>query len=118
MILLLCDDLLFSSRITGVARSHGLDVKIARSPQDLLALAQAQVPACALLDLHVGALDISTLIPALKAAGNPFLVGYGSHVDAATLKAARDAGCDLVLPRSKFVELLPDQLPQWASPQR
>ena len=36
----------------------------------------------------------------------PTIIGYGSHVDTATLKAARDAGCDVVLPRSKFVEEL------------
>ena len=41
------------------------------------------------------------------------VVGYGSHVDAATLHAARVAGCDPVLPRSKFVEELPGALPGW-----
>lgn len=33
---------------------------------------------------------------------------YGSHVDASTLKAARSAGGDIVLPRSQFVADLPD----------
>ena len=32
---------------------------------------------------------------------------------AAGLRAAREAGCDLVLPRSKFVEELPRALPGW-----
>ena len=117
--LLLCDDLLFSSRISGTARALALDLKTVRSAADLLALAEAEPPACVLLDLHQPGLDIAALVPNLKAAGNPFLVGYGSHVDAPTLKAARDAGCDLVLPRSKFVELLPEQLALWAtSPKR
>ena len=38
---------------------------------------------------------------------------YGSHVDTAGLKAARVAGCDLVLPRSAFAEQLPSRLPAW-----
>ena len=43
----------------------------------------------------------------------PRMVAYGSHVDAAVLRAAREAGCDPVLPRSKFVEELPRALPEW-----
>jgi len=34
-------------------------------------------------------------------------------VDATGLKTARDAGCDVVLPRSAFVEQLPHKLPEW-----
>ena len=30
------------------------------------------------------------------------IVGFGPHVDDATAQAARDAGADLVLPRSRF----------------
>jgi len=37
-------------------------------------------------------------------------VAYGSHVDKARLDAARAAGCDEVLPRSKFSAELPDLL--------
>ena len=44
------------------------------------------------------------------------MVGYGSHVEAATLRAARAAGCDPVWPRSKFVEELPRALPGWLAP--
>ena len=45
----------------------------------------------------------------------PRVVAYGSHVDTATLRAARAAGCDPVLPRSKFVEDLAQELPAWLS---
>jgi hypothetical protein len=43
----------------------------------------------------------------------PRVIAYGSHVEAATLHAAREAGCDLVLPRSRFVEELPVSLGAW-----
>ena len=41
------------------------------------------------------------------------VIGYGSHVDAARLKAARKAGCDEVLPRSAFFEDLQTKLQKW-----
>jgi CheY-like chemotaxis protein len=111
--LLLSDDLLFTSRITGTARSLGLEMKSARAAAELLALVKTQTPACVLIDLQNPGLDIAALVLHLKAAGHIYLVGYGSHVDTATLKAAREAGCDLVLPRSKFVEDLATELPGW-----
>lgn len=111
--LLLCDDLLFQSRITATARALGLDLQTVRTPGDLLTRAQDQSPACVIIDLHHPGLDLATLVPALKEWGNPYLVGYGSHVDAPTLHNAREAGCDLVLPRSKFVEDLPQKMPEW-----
>jgi hypothetical protein len=43
----------------------------------------------------------------------PRVVAYGSHVDTESLRAARAAGCDPVLPRSKFIEELPSALPDW-----
>ena len=40
---------------------------------------------------------------------------HPGQVDTATLQAARDAGCDVVWPRSKFVADLAAALPQWFS---
>ena len=67
-----------------------------------------------LVDLHNPGLDLPRLLDDLKALGAPpRVVAYGSHVEAATLHAARVAGCDPVLPRSRFVEDLPEALPGW-----
>jgi DNA-binding NarL/FixJ family response regulator len=112
--LLLSDDLLFTSRITGTARDLGLSLKSARTPDRLAALAREQAPCCVLLDLSNPGLAIADAVHALKAASpGVYLVAYGSHVDTATLRAAREAGCDVVLPRSRFVEDLPRQLAAW-----
>jgi CheY-like chemotaxis protein len=115
--LLLCDDLMFASRITGTARDLGLVVKVARSPQVLVDLARQLSPACVLLDLANPGLALDELIRQLGevCAPLPRLVAYGSHVDTEVLRAARAAGCDPVLPRSKFVEELPRALAQWLS---
>ena len=113
--LLLSDDLMFTSRITGTARDLGLTVKVARSPEVLLSLARQQTPRCVFLDLANPGLVLGDFLRQLAEACNPMprLVAYGSHVDTKTLHAARAAGCDPVLPRSKFVEDLPKMLQEW-----
>ncbi len=114
--LLLSDDLMFSSRVTGTARDLGLDVRTARSVDALLSLARDMTPACVILDLAHAGLRVQELLVELRRHVSPMprIVAYGSHVDADTLRGAREAGCDLVLPRSKFVEALPRSLPVWA----
>jgi CheY-like chemotaxis protein len=115
--LLLCDDLLFASRITGEARALGLTVTPARSLEQLLELARREAPSCVLIDLAFPGLVLADLFRSLGEACDPLprVAAYGSHVDADSLRAARSAGCDPVLPRSKFVEELPRALPQWLS---
>jgi CheY-like chemotaxis protein len=116
--ILLTDDLIFTSRVTGTGRDLGLAITAARTPAALLDLAARQPPACVILDLAHPGLDLLVLIASLG--GLPHrarIVAYGSHVDTASLKAARDAGCDVVLPRSKFVEELPTALPRWLAPE-
>jgi CheY-like chemotaxis protein len=106
---------MFTSRVTGTARDLGLTVRPARSVAVLENLAGQQAPGCVILDLANPTLKVAELVAWLRAhcSPMPFLVAYGSHVDTATLRAAREAGCDLVLPRSKFVEELPRALPKW-----
>src|SRR5262245_53839651 len=113
--LLLSDDLMFTSRITATARQLGLEIRSASAQVGLEKLAERQAPRCVILDLSNPGLEVGALIRRLREVWPqpPFVVGYGSHVDAATLRAAREAGCDLVLPRSKFVEELPRALPGW-----
>jgi CheY-like chemotaxis protein len=113
--LLLSDDMIFTSRITGTARALGITVKAARSSDVLLGMARQYPPTLILVDLSNPGLQLPELIQALRTVSPamPRMVAYGSHVDAAVLHAAREAGCDPVLPRSKFVEELPRALPEW-----
>ncbi len=113
--LLLCDDLIFASRITGEARALGLTVQPVRSMEQLLEIARQETPSGILLDLAFPGLDLSELFRRLREsdAALPRVIAYGSHVDTESLRAARSAGCDPVLPRSKFVEELPRSLSQW-----
>jgi CheY-like chemotaxis protein len=116
--ILLCDDLMFASRITGTARSLGLTMRTVRSGTDLEQLAAEEKPLCVILDLANPGLSVVDVVRRLRPEGDiPVIVAYGSHVDAAGLNAARQAGCDLVLPRSKFVEELATALPRWLAGQ-
>jgi CheY-like chemotaxis protein len=113
--LLLSDDLIFTSRIVGTAQGLGLTVQSAKKAPELLELARRLRPACVIVDLANPGLAIAELVAELRRDAEPDLrvVAYGSHVDAAGLKQARDAGCDPVLPRSKFVQDLAATLPSW-----
>jgi DNA-binding NarL/FixJ family response regulator len=112
--LLLTDDMIFSSRITGTAQALGLKVKVVKSIEDLAARAREHTPTCLIIDLSHPGLQVPESIRELKdTSPMPRLVAYGSHVDAAMLRAAREAGCDVVLPRSQFVEKLPNELASW-----
>ncbi|CAN5491732.1 hypothetical protein BH11PLA2_BH11PLA2_22390 [soil metagenome] len=107
---LLCDDLIFTSKIIATARAHGLTVKSVRSIEALLAAANEDANAGILLDLHHSNYDLATLVQSLPGRN---ITAYGSHVDVERLKAARAAGCTRVLPRSAFVEKLETELPGW-----
>jgi DNA-binding NarL/FixJ family response regulator len=113
---LLSDDMMFTSRITGTARDLGFEIRVARSQVALDAMIRSQPPAAVIIDLANPGLNLSTLLTAAKAANQATtIVAYGSHVDTETLKQARQAGCDVVLPRSQLAERLPDLLPEWLS---
>jgi len=116
--LLLSDDLIFTSRITATARALGLTIQVARSAAALLPLAGQEMPRCVLIDLANPGLVLPELIRQLGEVcrPRPRLVAYGSHVDTASLRGAREAGCDPVWPRSKFVEELEEAFLEWFAP--
>jgi CheY-like chemotaxis protein len=114
-VVVLCDDLLFSSRISAAARSHGTEVRTLRTAQQVVELAKQEAPSCVIVDLGNPELDIGGLVARLKecCAKMPRVVAFGSHVDAAGLHAAREAGCDPVWPKSKFAEAVEGAIVEW-----
>jgi CheY-like chemotaxis protein len=114
--LVLSDDLLDASRVIGEGKAAGLTVAQCRDSSALLS-AMERKPTLVVLDLHNPGLEVDKVVPQLKAGGTK-VVAYGSHVDAARLKAARQAGCDEVLPRSAFFAELREGLAAWIEPRR
>jgi DNA-binding NarL/FixJ family response regulator len=115
--ILLCDDFIFTSRIAGEAKAQGLALRPLKKVADLRRFSLETTPRCVIIDLNLPDLVIGELVSELAALmPKPMIVGYGSHVDAPILKKARDAGCDIVWPRSKFAEELAASLPIWFKP--
>ncbi len=105
MILLLSDDLIDASKTIGHARALGLAVTQCRTAADAIAHIESQEIACCIVDLHLPGLNIDELIGALdRLPRKPRVIAYGSHVDAGRLSAARESGCDEVMPRSKYFD--------------
>ena len=87
-------DLMDRSKVAGAA-GPATEVTFVRSPADLAGVGAE----LAVLDLsRPGALDA---LPALAQAGVR-TVGFASHVDRELIEAAQAAGCEQVLPRSRF----------------
>lgn len=107
--LLLSRDLIFTSKVTGTAQALGHRVIVAGNIALVRAILERWAPVVVFVDLAAGDLVGSpSLLQYQEVAppGTPF-VAFGSHVDTEALAAARAAGCDPVLPRSRFTVELP-----------
>jgi PleD family two-component response regulator len=113
MVLVAVDDLLFSSKIRSVAKHAGVEVTFARTPPEILDQTRALKPDLVIFDLNSGKADPIGTIGALKrdpATSSVRTIGFVSHVDAATIAAAREAGIDEVMARSAFAGQLAEIL--------
>jgi hypothetical protein len=95
----LVPDLMDRSRL---ARLGDVEVVHVATPQDLAVTA-------AIGDLVVVDLSRPGVLDVVAGLGVP-VVGFASHVDTALLDAARAAGCEEVLPRSRFFATLAARL--------
>jgi DNA-binding NarL/FixJ family response regulator len=112
---LFSDDLLWISRVMGVAKDVGCKIIPARTVEQLGKAVAQHGPRCVLIDLGHQAMsqDPTPVIEQIKATGPTRLVAYGSHIETAQLAAARKAGCSPVLARSKMADQLAELLPEW-----
>jgi len=112
---LLCDDLMWMSRVMGEAKELGCKIIPARTVEQLTKAITVSGPMCVIIDLaqaQIGS-DPTPIIDQLKAAGITRFVAYGSHVETVQLALARTAGCDPALARSKMAAQLANLLPEW-----
>ncbi|MFT3881529.1 MAG: hypothetical protein QM703_17915 [Gemmatales bacterium] len=114
---LLCDDLMWMSRVMGEAKELGCKIIPGRTVEQLIKAIGVNGPMCTIIDLaqaQIGG-DPTPVIDQLKAAGITKFVAYGSHIETAQLAAARAAGCNPTLARSKMAADLATLLPGWLS---
>lgn len=116
-VLAVVDDLFFVSKLQETARQVGAPLVTVRAEDFRLEAVRQQQPALAIFDLNTTTANAVELIRQLKAdaelARVPVL-GFFSHVQVELQEAAQEAGCEQVLPRSKFTATLPALLRQYA----
>ena len=113
MIVCAVDDLIFSVKISTAAKSLGVELYFERAADRVVTTVREKRPSLVIFDLNSSRLQPLAAIAAIK--GDAELattrtLGYVSHVDTATIEAAREAGIDQVLARSAFSERLGDIL--------
>jgi CheY-like chemotaxis protein len=113
MILVVADDLLFRSKISTTAKTLGVVVRAATTPDAALERAREDHPTLVLIDLDgqkpapFEVLQRFSDDPALRQLAT---VGFVSHVHADLVRRARELGIGQVMARSAFVAGLADLL--------
>lgn len=117
-LLVVMSDLLFRSKIDEVARRLGLELRVAKSPEQLDRQLAAGEPALAIVDLEENALDSFAAIARIRTARpeTPIL-GFAGHGNVDAIRRAREGGAT-VLARSGFTAQLPELLTQVANRER
>ena len=113
MILAVLDDLMFTSKIKTTASGLGAAVTFARSADAALAEMRKSLPSLVIFDLNNARINPLAIVASMKE--DPSLasvptMGFVSHVDSATIAAARDAGVGEILARSAFATQLAEIL--------
>ena len=106
-------DLMFRSRITEVAKALGVEVRFVRDPDQIVSSALEDLPVRVILDLDnpmVRGVEAITRLRAESETASLPVIGFLSHVNLDVRKEASEAGCTETLPRSQFVQRLPELL--------
>ena len=103
-VVLLSNDLMVVSRVTGAASMSGSAVRVAANTTAAAALHSERAADLIVVDLGLPALELDLLLSSVKSNTDHSakVVAFGPHVHAERLAAAREAGCDAVLSRGQF----------------
>jgi CheY-like chemotaxis protein len=104
----LVDDMFFASKISAAAAQAGRQLERIKTREQLEQLAAAP-PSLVIVDLNSDRIDPIAAIDFLKSTADlraiP-VVAFVSHVQTELIRRAQEAGCDHVLPRSSFTQML------------
>lgn len=113
------DDLFFVGKLQGTARQVGVSLTVVRAADFDLETLRKNKPPLVIFDLNTTSASAVELVRQLKEDEDlryvPVL-GFFSHVQVELQRAAQQAGCEQVLPRSKFTATLPQLLKPYATP--
>lgn len=106
-VLVVENDLFFSSRIAGALKSMGLIPIVTSSESRIDETLAAGAPALAIVDMAAGPLDPLAVIAKLKSPGVPVpVIAFGEHTNGVALEEARRAGCEQVVTNGKLTASL------------
>jgi CheY-like chemotaxis protein len=112
-IIIAVDDMFFAAKILGTAESLGRQVERVKTQEELAEAAAHTPVALIIVDLNATQLRALELIETFKAdprlAAIP-LLGFLSHVQVELKQRAEALGCDYVMARSAFSQMLPEIL--------
>lgn len=112
------DDIFFVGKLQGTARQVDVSLTTVSAADFDLESLRKDTPALVIFDLNTTSGNAVELIRRLKADAETATVpvlGFYSHVQVELQRAAQEAGCEQVLPRSKFTTTLPALLKQYAA---
>ena len=101
----LCADLISTARIRGAGAATGVEVRIARNAEDAVQRAGESDVKLVVIDLDTRGDPVGTVsrLKADPATATVPILCFVSHVREDLIKAAREAGADLVMARGAFV---------------
>ncbi|MFN7292181.1 MAG: hypothetical protein ACK5YR_09165 [Pirellula sp.] len=103
MIVLLTNDLMFQSKVSGAVRNAGKQLVVDRSVERIIERTDANAVKLILIDLSLQTLELESAVKSLRDEfGNASIMAFGAHVDVARLEEAKRAGADSVLTRGQF----------------
>ena len=104
-LLLVADDLFFSSRVESVAKALGAKLTKVRKPGELRGRIERMPPGLVIMDLASKTIDAERAFAEIRSSaggGGIFCVGYLPHVERELAEGFRKRGVDMVIARSKF----------------
>jgi DNA-binding NarL/FixJ family response regulator len=108
-VVVLTDDLFFQAKLHQTAKLTGTTLETASTEEQLLKAAAANPSALVIVDLNArqGALNaVEQLCKSNGPANRRRVIAFLSHVQTELAERARAAGCEDVMPRSKFTQNL------------
>lgn len=96
-VLAVVPDLMLSSKVSAMLEAAGHEVKVTSEP-----------PEQGAFEFDLVVCDLESVDPGQVAALPAPVIGFYSHVDVETRDRGREAGLELVIPRSRMARELPD----------
>ncbi|HZS72609.1 MAG TPA: hypothetical protein VFA13_12300 [Candidatus Acidoferrum sp.] len=101
----LMDDLFFQMKVAETAKQLGIELKVAANQDALRSLMESE-PKLVIVDLNARSQPLAAIAGLRAEKSNARIVGFLSHLQRELAAEAQAAGCDEVMPRSRFTQNL------------